>query len=302
MKTLAPLGLAVLIATGCTYTVYSPEPTTYVAPDYVVVGSAPPPVQVAVAQPPQPQSDAFWVAGHWSWQGRWVWTAGQWQIPQPGNVWQEPVVVRVGTSYRYYPGYWHRHTQQPAPAYRQPGTIRVAVQRPPTQTVQVRQPSQTVTVQQPNQRPSATVTVQPPPNQRPGATVTVQPPPNQRPGVVVQPGTVRPTAPNTQRPGVVVQPGTVRPTAPNTQRPGAIQQQPLSCRVMSSTVPRGGLLTITGSGLAGASVRIGGMLSPVESSSDRAIQARAAGGGGAVTVTVGGQNANCGSVRVMAGR
>ena len=44
------------------------------------------------------------------------------------------------------------------------------------------------------------------------------------------------------------------------------------------------------------------MLSPVESSSDRAIQARAAGGGGAVTVTVGGQNANCGSVRVMAGR
>lgn len=71
---------------------------------------------------------------------------------------------------------------------------------------------------------------------------------------------------------------------------------------MSSTVPRGGLLTITGSGLAGASVRIGGMLSPVESSSDRAIQARAAGGGGAVTVTVGGQNANCGSVRVMAGR
>jgi len=414
MKTLVTLALGLLVASGCTYTVYTVQPTAYRAPQYVTVGSAPPPPRVAVAQPAQPRSDAYWVAGHWSYEGRWVWIAGQWQVPRAGYAWQQPVAVRVGAGYRYYPGYWHRHGEQSAPAYRQPGTIQVAVAPPrgratvqrgtPTQTVRTQpgRPAQTVTVQPARPaRPNAAVTVQPtrPTTQRPGVVVqpatvrptrpntqrpgvvvqpatvrptrpntqrpgvvvrpatvrptrpntqrpgvvvqpatvrptrpntqrpgvvvqpatvrparpntqrpgvvvrpaTVRPtrPNTQRPGVVVRPATVRPTRPNTQRPGVVVRPATVRPARPNTQRPGVVAQRQLRCRVASSMVPRGGLLTITGSGLSGATVRIGGRVSPVVSSSDSTVQARAPGGsGGAVSVTVGGRRAACGNVRV----
>ncbi|NOY90458.1 MAG: hypothetical protein GXP55_04550, partial [Deltaproteobacteria bacterium] len=102
----------------------------------------------------------------------------------------------------------------------------------------------------------------------------------------------------TQRPGVVVRPANPRPARP-TQRPGVVQPTQLRCRIGSSVVPRGGLLTITGSGLSGATVRIGGIVSPVVSNTDRMIQAQAAGGSGAVTVAAGGRRANCGNVRVM---
>ena len=62
MKTLISLALGLIVASGCTYTVYTVQPTAYRAPNYVVVGSAPPPPRVAVARPAAPRSDAFWVS------------------------------------------------------------------------------------------------------------------------------------------------------------------------------------------------------------------------------------------------
>ncbi|NOY94408.1 MAG: hypothetical protein GXP55_24795, partial [Deltaproteobacteria bacterium] len=152
MKTLALFSLGLLVATGCTYTVHTVQPTAYQAQGYVTVNSAPPPLRADVMPAARPRANAYWVAGHWSWEGRWVWVAGQWQAPRAGYVWQEPVAAQAGTGYRYYPGYWRRGSQRPPAVYQRPGTIRVAV-RPPARRGYGAPPRQGVVVQRPGRRP-----------------------------------------------------------------------------------------------------------------------------------------------------
>ncbi len=98
-------------------------------PTHVVVQSAPPPVRPAVtARPPSPTSGAVWVAGHYKWEGQtWVWIDGHWETGHPGEVWVAPVASNEGGRVVYRPGYWCPADQQPDPAYRTPGTVRVSV-------------------------------------------------------------------------------------------------------------------------------------------------------------------------------
>ena len=58
-----------------------------VASGEVIVSGAPPPLRVEV-QSRSPGPYYVWVPGAWTWNGRWVWTAGYWdRPPRQGAVW-----------------------------------------------------------------------------------------------------------------------------------------------------------------------------------------------------------------------
>jgi hypothetical protein len=78
----------------------SPEP----GPAVVVYST--PPALIVEQQGPAPGPQFSWIAGHWSWNGRWVWmrgewrhhphwhegggwVAGRWEARNGGNVWME---------------------------------------------------------------------------------------------------------------------------------------------------------------------------------------------------------------------
>ncbi len=119
---------------------------------------------------------------------------------------------------------------------------------------------------------------------RPGTVVG----PQQQGGVVsTQPGTRPATVAGVGRPGVNVQGGVVTGTQ-------------LTCRLGASFAPRGGALVINGTNLNGAVVMIGGSTAPTMSASATqvTVQVPSTSRGGGVTVSAGGQNASCGSLRI----
>ncbi|MEM6959660.1 MAG: hypothetical protein AAF645_28510, partial [Myxococcota bacterium] len=173
--------LCFALLSGCTiYTTARPTTPVHVQATYVAVASAPPAPHAPVAHGARPTTDAVWVAGHWDWQGDWVWRDGHWVTGRTGYEWEPPLCVAVdGGGYQYHQGYWRRAGTAPPPIYRTPGTIRVharpANQRPVVERVVIRPGGQrsTVVVQSGRARgDSTTVVVRPRP-----APVRPAPPP-----------------------------------------------------------------------------------------------------------------------------
>jgi hypothetical protein len=101
-------GLLVAI-TGCVATV-RPAPVVVEAegpPPPVVVQTAPPPLQVEVI-PIAPSPNHFWIAGHWHWEGRWVWRPGHYVLRRVGYRWVSPHYEPRGGAFVYVGGHWAR--------------------------------------------------------------------------------------------------------------------------------------------------------------------------------------------------
>ncbi|HJL16004.1 MAG TPA: hypothetical protein RMH99_10120, partial [Sandaracinaceae bacterium LLY-WYZ-13_1] len=131
MHRLAWIGAVALVvlAAGCARrarvrATYSYDNRT--APAQVTVQAQPPPPRAVVdVRPPQPGPGFVWIAGHWGWNGSWVWRRGRWIEQRPGYVWTPPVARRVGGRIVYHRGYWRRRGRRPARVYRSRGRVRV---------------------------------------------------------------------------------------------------------------------------------------------------------------------------------
>ncbi|MBS2030100.1 MAG: YXWGXW repeat-containing protein [Deltaproteobacteria bacterium] len=75
----------------------------------VVVEAAPPP-PVEEVQPPMPFANAYFVPGHWWWNGyRYAWIAGRWTARPAGYVWEAARWEhRPDGRWGWRPGYWRR--------------------------------------------------------------------------------------------------------------------------------------------------------------------------------------------------
>ena len=83
----------------------SPSPDVY---DGVVVGVAPPPVQVEVMTA-APGPGYFWIGGYWTWRlGRHFWIGGHWAPQRPGYVWTPHRWQPHGHGWRQSGGRWDR--------------------------------------------------------------------------------------------------------------------------------------------------------------------------------------------------
>jgi outer membrane lipoprotein SlyB len=80
-------------------------------------GAAPAAGTVYVAQPPPappvetvviaPGPGFVWIAGEWTWNGRWIWMAGHWgNPPQPRAVWVRGYWYQGPRGWCHAPGYW----------------------------------------------------------------------------------------------------------------------------------------------------------------------------------------------------
>ncbi len=67
-----------------------------------------PPTTPPQAPPGQPPiAEAFWVPGHWAWNGdRYAWSAGYWARVEPGYVWVPAHYTWTPGGYVYVAGYW----------------------------------------------------------------------------------------------------------------------------------------------------------------------------------------------------
>lgn len=75
---------------------------------YVRVGP-PPPKYVKVVKHRKPHRDAFWVSGHWKWNGhRYVWVRGHWVRPRRGYVYVAGHWVRTYRGWRWVDGHWRQ--------------------------------------------------------------------------------------------------------------------------------------------------------------------------------------------------
>lgn len=119
-----------LLAGACTVSL-TVEASLYTKPtSYVVATQPPPPLREDTAPGTQPTSASVWVEGHWSWNGRWEWTPGEWKEPRPDHVWEPPVCVVEDGRYEYFPGYFRPRTELPPPVYREPGHVQLHVPAP----------------------------------------------------------------------------------------------------------------------------------------------------------------------------
>jgi hypothetical protein len=76
-----------------------------------VAVNGPPPAPMNEPRPPQPTSDATWIAGYWHWTGmQYAWIPGHWENAPPGATWAAPQYSSVGGSYFYQAGQWSRPT------------------------------------------------------------------------------------------------------------------------------------------------------------------------------------------------
>ncbi|MFC5473059.1 hypothetical protein [Paraherbaspirillum soli] len=81
-------------------------PRTHVVYKEVRVAQAPPaPLQEVM--PPAPYPDAYWIAGHWKWEGnRYVWSNGHWEQARQNMVFQHAYWSLDGGQWNYHPGRW----------------------------------------------------------------------------------------------------------------------------------------------------------------------------------------------------
>jgi hypothetical protein len=105
--------LVLAAASGCRVEVHDnppPRRTVYVEEDGGVESEPPPPQNEVIVYESRPSRDHIWVAGYWSWHGRWVWTSGHWErCPHgPGYHWQAGVWTNRGGRWHWTAGVWVR--------------------------------------------------------------------------------------------------------------------------------------------------------------------------------------------------
>ncbi len=57
-------------------------------------------------EPAPPRVGFVWDAGHWNWEGPYVWVPGHWVEARPGARWMVSVWQPYRGQYRYGPGHW----------------------------------------------------------------------------------------------------------------------------------------------------------------------------------------------------
>lgn len=97
-------------AVGCGFTVPTPKTGPHESEEPIEVPFPPPPARVElIPKPPEAKKKvAVWVDGAWEWKGhRWVWLAGDWEVPQPNSYYAPPMTVRLSDgTLAYFPGAW----------------------------------------------------------------------------------------------------------------------------------------------------------------------------------------------------
>ena len=69
----------------------------------------PAPKKVVVVKKNRPHKNAFWVKGHWKWNGRkYVWVKGHWQTPRKGFVWVPGHWAKNRHGWYWIDGHWKR--------------------------------------------------------------------------------------------------------------------------------------------------------------------------------------------------
>jgi hypothetical protein len=89
------------------YTPAAPPPPA--GQPYEVIASEPPPAPIVEAVPMAPGPEYFWIAGHWHWNGGWVWVRGRYDRHphfHPGAGWEPGHWDRRGASWVWREGHW----------------------------------------------------------------------------------------------------------------------------------------------------------------------------------------------------
>jgi hypothetical protein len=106
--------LLALALVGCGYTVPTPKTGPHENEEPIEVPFPPPPARVElIPKPPVgKEKSAVWVDGAWEWKvHRWVWLAGQWEVPQANTYYAPPTTIRLSDgSLKYFPGAWKTAT------------------------------------------------------------------------------------------------------------------------------------------------------------------------------------------------
>ncbi len=99
---LALTAVTVLSLTGC---VVEPphQHVEHVQPRIVQA----PPAPLVEIIPSAPSPDAYWVGGHWKWEGnRYVWNNGHWEQSRQGQVYQQSYWTQNGDAFVFHQGHW----------------------------------------------------------------------------------------------------------------------------------------------------------------------------------------------------
>jgi hypothetical protein len=102
-------GALALVLPACGSSVPVPKTGPHTNEEPVLVPYPPPPARVEVIpSPPKDLKNPVWVDGEWQWKGRrWVWQAGQWELPYPDGYYAPPATVRLADgTLVYYSGDW----------------------------------------------------------------------------------------------------------------------------------------------------------------------------------------------------
>jgi hypothetical protein len=99
----ASLGLS----SGCAHRTVVEHPTTETTVRREVVVTEAPPTARVEEPVPSPGPDYEWIAGFWSWDGRWVWNPGTWTArPHAKAVYEPGHWAHRGTGYVWIEGHW----------------------------------------------------------------------------------------------------------------------------------------------------------------------------------------------------
>ncbi|WP_277186105.1 YXWGXW repeat-containing protein [Caballeronia sp. BR00000012568055] len=71
----------------------------------VIIAPTAPPAERYEPVPP-PRVGFVWDAGHWNWEGRYVWVPGHWVAAEERRRWVAGVWTPYRGQYRYVPGHW----------------------------------------------------------------------------------------------------------------------------------------------------------------------------------------------------
>ena len=95
------------------YSVQAPPPAYAPAyapgPEVEIVANEAPPAELVETIPAAPGPDYFWIAGHWTWNGRWTWVHGRYDRHphfHPGGGWEPGHWDRRDGRYVWREGHW----------------------------------------------------------------------------------------------------------------------------------------------------------------------------------------------------
>ncbi len=294
--------VSILAVAGCTFR-FRATASLYVRPSAgtSVTEACPPLAEPEEERTTKTDPRTTWIAGHWRWDGDWVWIQGTWIVVDEGHTWEPPVCTVSEGAPIFYPGFFRPTATEPPPVYREPGHIRMSC---PIDEEAILPPRIDLTQEIPfpeNTGPNF------PMPEVPGSDVNVGGPSVEIPGGTVDPG----TDPGTTNPGTT-DPGTNPGTTPTVTGPEVGPNPPpipgetlpevsLTCSVLVNRVPESGYVTLQGTGFSGdAEVTIGGRRVGIRRSTATELVVGAA--QGPVRVRVGTREAACGEVSLLRGR